>query len=75
MDIFKNVQKKKFENTFVMILKKKRKKWSIYYLKTSNSLKKIRELLIFEGKKIPKTPFKKRPQEISVKTYFFYKIW
>ncbi len=74
MDIFKNVQKKKFENTFVMILKKKRKKRSIYYLKTSNSLKKLRELLIFDGKKFPKITFKKQPYEISVKAYFFYKI-
>ena len=74
MDIFKNVQKKKFENTFVTILKKKRKNRSIYYPKTSNSLKKLRELLIFEGKKNPKKPFKKLPKEIPVKAYFFYKI-
>ena len=42
MDIFKNVQKKNFENTFVTIFLKKRENHTFYYPKTSDPLKKIK---------------------------------
>jgi hypothetical protein len=45
MDIFKNVQKKYFENTFVTIFLQNRKNPIFYYRKSPNSIKKLRELL------------------------------
>ena len=58
MDIFKNVQKKYFENTFVTIFLQNRKNPIFYYRKSPKSVKKLRELLKWEGVKNKICPVK-----------------